>query len=157
MVAVDLRYSASEQKLAAELRDWLAGALPKLPPTPAIDDWPARRAFDTAWQRMLFDGGYAGIAWPKIYGGREASPTEQLVFLETLFDAGAPGVGLNFVGLLHAGPTIMTEGTEEQRERFLPPILRGEQIWCQGFSEPNAGSDLAGLQRAPCATATSTS
>jgi alkylation response protein AidB-like acyl-CoA dehydrogenase len=143
---VDLRYSESETRLAGDLRDWLAEALPKLPPAPAHDDWPARRAYDTAWQRMLYDAGYAGIAWPRRYGGREASPTEQLVFLETMFDVGAPNVGVNFVGLLHAGPTIMIEGTDEQRERFLPPILRGEQVWCQGFSEPNAGSDLAGLQ-----------
>jgi alkylation response protein AidB-like acyl-CoA dehydrogenase len=143
---MDLTWSDSEQALADELRSWLADALPTLAPRPAIDDWPGRRAFDMAWQQMLHNAGYAGLAWPREFGGRDASPTEQLVFLETMFDAGAPNVGLNFVGLLHAGPTIMTEGTAEQKARYLPPILRGEQVWCQGFSEPNAGSDLASLQ-----------
>jgi alkylation response protein AidB-like acyl-CoA dehydrogenase len=143
---MDLSYSASERALAAELRSWLATVLPDLPPRPAHDDWPARRGFDTAWQRRLFDAGYAGISWPRAYGGREASPTEQLVFLEELYRAGAPNVGVNFVGLLHAGPTLMVEADEEQKRRHLPPILRGEHVWCQGFSEPDAGSDLASLR-----------
>jgi alkylation response protein AidB-like acyl-CoA dehydrogenase len=95
---------------------------------------------------MLYDAGYAGVSWPGAYGGRDASPVEQLVFWEELARAGAPYVGVNFVGTLHAGPTIIAEGTEEQRKVFLPPILRGEQVWCQGFSEPSAGSDLASLR-----------
>lgn len=95
---------------------------------------------------MLFDAGYAGIDWPTDGGGRGASPVEQLIYLEELERAHAPYVGVNFVGLLHAGPTIAVEGTPEQRSRFLPPILRGEQVWCQGFSEPSAGSDLAALR-----------
>ena len=143
---MDLRYSESEQRFRAELRDWLAEALPTLPAAPDAFDWPARRAYDTAWQRMLFDAGYAGIDWPVDGGGRGASPVEQLIYLEELERAHAPYVGVNFVGLLHAGPTIAVEGTSEQRSRFLPPILRGEQVWCQGFSEPGAGSDLAALR-----------
>jgi len=143
---VQLAYSESERHLATEVRAWLADALPRLPPRPARDDWDGRRRFDTAWQRMLFDAGYAGIHWPRAYGGREASPTEQLVFLEELDRAGAPDVGVNFVGTLHAGPTILAEGTADQRSRYLPAILRGEEIWCQGFSEPEAGSDLASLR-----------
>jgi len=143
---VDLRDSASERQFREELRAWLADALPSLPPAPAVDDWDGRRAYDLAWQRRLFDAGYAGVHWPREYGGREASATEQLVFLEELSRAGAPDVGLNFVGLLHAGPTIMSEGTPEQKARYLPAILRGEEVWCQGFSEPNAGSDLASLR-----------
>ncbi len=95
---------------------------------------------------MLFDAGYAGITWPREFGGRGASPTEQLIFLEETERAGAPYVGVNFVGLLHAGPTIIAEGTPEQRARYLPGILKGEDVWCQGFSEPGAGSDLASLQ-----------
>jgi len=142
---MNLRYSDSEQRLADELQAWLADVLPGLPPRPAHDDWDGRRAFDTAWQRMLFDAGYAGISWPREYGGRDASPTEQLVFQEEMMRAGAPGVGVNFVGLLHAGPTLLAEATPEQRARYLPPILRGEEVWCQGFSEPGAGSDLAAL------------
>jgi len=144
--AVQLAHSESERRLAADLRAWLASALPQLPARPARDDWPARRHFDLTWQRMLFDAGYAGIAWPRAYGGREASPTEQLVFLEELDRADAPDVGVNFVGTLHAGPTILAEGTPAQRERYLPAILRGDEVWCQGFSEPEAGSDLASLR-----------
>jgi alkylation response protein AidB-like acyl-CoA dehydrogenase len=143
---VHLAYSDSERRLATEVRAWLADALPKLLPRPDRDDWEGRRRFDTAWQRLLFDAGYAGIHWPRAYGGREASPTEQLVFLEELDRAGAPDVGVNFVGTLHAGPTILAEGTDAQRSRYLPAILRGEETWCQGFSEPEAGSDLASLR-----------
>jgi alkylation response protein AidB-like acyl-CoA dehydrogenase len=143
---VDLRYSEAEQSFRAELRAWLEAAVPTVGPRPSPHDWPARRVYDTAWQRMLYDAGYAGIDWPVEGGGRGASPVEQLVYLEELERAHAPYVGVNFVGLLHAGPTIAVEGTPEQRERFLPPILKGEHVWCQGFSEPDAGSDLAALR-----------
>jgi alkylation response protein AidB-like acyl-CoA dehydrogenase len=142
---VDLRYTEPEEQFRKELREWLAEVLPTLPPKPPPDDWPARREWDTGWQRMLFAAGYAGINWPKEYGGRGATLTEQLIYLEETTLAGAPYIGVNFVGLLHCGPTIMTEGTEEQRRRHLPRILRGEEVWCQGFSEPGAGSDLASL------------
>ena len=143
---MDLRYSEAEEAFRAELRAWLEQAVPALGPPPSPHDWPARRAYDTAWQRMLYDAGYAGIDWPPDGGGRGASPVEQLVYLEELERAHAPYVGVNFVGLLHAGPTIAVEGTPAQRERFLPPILKGEEVWCQGFSEPDAGSDLAALR-----------
>ncbi|MCC3770984.1 acyl-CoA dehydrogenase family protein, partial [Streptomyces sp. UNOC14_S4] len=109
-------------------------------------DWPARRAYDCAWQRALYDAGYAGLHWPADAGGQGATPARHLAFLEEAELAGAPYVGANFVGLLHAGPTIAAEGTAAQRARWLPPILRGEEIWCQGFSEPEAGSDLASLR-----------
>jgi alkylation response protein AidB-like acyl-CoA dehydrogenase len=142
---VDLRYSESEERFRSELRSWLAEALSKLSPEPALEDWEARRSYDTTWQRMLHDAGYAGIDWPREFGGRGASPTEQLVFLEETELAGAPYVGVNFVGLLHAGPTLVAEATDEQRARHLPRILAGEEVWCQGFSEPGAGSDLASL------------
>jgi len=143
---VDLRYSEAEEKFRLELREWLADVLPKLPPKPSALDWPARRTYDTTWQRMLYDAGYAGIDWPVEGGGRAASPVEHLIYLEELEHAHAPYVGVNFVGLLHAGPTIVVEGTPDQRARFLPPILRGDEVWCQGFSEPGAGSDLASLR-----------
>jgi alkylation response protein AidB-like acyl-CoA dehydrogenase len=143
---VDLRFSPAELAFAGSLRAWLAQTLPTLPARPHRDDWPARRAFDTAWQRRLYDAGYAGVDWPAGHGGRGASPTEQLIFLEESAAARAPYVGANFVGLLHAGPTLIMEGTEAQRAAHLPRILRGDEVWCQGFSEPDAGSDLASLR-----------
>jgi len=143
---VDLRYSDAEQAFRTDLRAWLATTLPGLPPKPEPTDWPGRRAFDTHWQRLLFDAGYAGVDWPVEGGGRGASAVEELIFKEELERAHAPYVGVNFVGLLHAGPTVIAEGSPEQRTRFLPPILRGDEVWCQGFSEPDAGSDLASLR-----------
>ncbi|HXQ59537.1 MAG TPA: acyl-CoA dehydrogenase family protein [Acidimicrobiales bacterium] len=143
---MDLRYSETEESFRLELRKWLVEVVPTLGPKASSLDWPARRVYDTTWQRMLFDAGYAGIDWPVEGGGRAASPVEQLIYLEELERAHAPYVGVNFVGLLHAGPTIVVEGTPEQRARFLPPILRGDEVWCQGFSEPGAGSDLASLR-----------
>ena len=143
---MDLRYTAPERAFRQELRNWLAATLPGVGEPPPHDDWPARRAYDLHWQRLLFEAGYAGVDWPAEGGGRGSSPVEQLIFKEECERAGAPYVGVNFVGLLHAGPTIIAEGTPEQRAQFLPGILRGDEVWCQGFSEPNAGSDLASLR-----------
>ncbi len=143
---MDLRYTASEQAFREELRGWLAATLPAVGDPPPHDDWSARRAYDLRWQRLLFDAGYAGVDWPAEGGGRGASPVEQLIFKEECERAGAPYVGVNFVGLLHAGPTVIAEGTPAQKERYLPAILRGDEVWCQGFSEPDAGSDLASLR-----------
>ncbi|MFC9078383.1 acyl-CoA dehydrogenase family protein [Streptomyces sp. NPDC057062] len=143
---MELADSPEEEEFRARLRRWLAEVLPTLPPSPSPADWPARRAFDLGWQRMLYDAGYAGLHWPVDAGGRGATPAQHLIFLEETEKAGAPYVGANFVGLLHAGPTIAAEGTPGQRERWLPPVLRGEEIWCQGFSEPEAGSYLASLR-----------
>jgi alkylation response protein AidB-like acyl-CoA dehydrogenase len=143
---VDLRYSEADEAFRAELRQWLAAALPALAPPPARDAWHERRGWDTDWQRRLFDAGYAGLHWPAAYGGRGASPTEQLIFYEETTRAKAPYVGVNFVGTLHAGPTLIEEGSDAQKAAHLPRILRGDEVWCQGFSEPGAGSDLAGLR-----------
>jgi len=143
---VDLRYTPDEVAFGDELRAWLREVLPTVGPRPPMDNFEARRVYDTAWQRMLFDAGYAGINWPKQFGGRGASPAEQLIFLEETERAGAPYVGLNFVGQLHAGPTLIAEASPEQQAAHLPSILRGDEIWCQGFSEPGAGSDLASLR-----------
>ena len=141
-----LRETAEEQEFRSELRAWLTATLPKLPAPPPFEDWAAKRAYDTGWQRRLHDAGYAGISWPQEYGGRGATPSEELIFLEETERAGAPYVGCCFVSTLHAGPTIGAEGTPAQRARYLPPILRGDHVWCQGFSEPEAGSDLASLR-----------
>src|SRR5438270_5937495 len=112
---MDLRYSSAEVQFRDELRSWLQRTLPTLPPKPDPLDWPARRTFDTHWQRLLYDAGYAGIHWPQEHGGRGASPTEHLIFLEETARANAPYVGVNFVGLLHAGPTLIAEATPEQQ------------------------------------------
>ena len=143
---MDLRYSEADAGFRAELRAWLDGALPDLAPAPPRDAWADRRIWDTDWQRRLYDAGYAGLHWPREYGGRGASPTEQLIFYEETARAKAPYVGVNFVGTLHAGPTLIEEGTDEQKADHLPLILRGDEVWCQGFSEPEAGSALAGLR-----------
>ncbi|MFB7262857.1 acyl-CoA dehydrogenase [Streptomyces nojiriensis] len=143
---MDLTYTEEEQDFRARLRAWLAKALPELPARPSPDDWPGRRAYDLGWQRRLYEAGYAGLHWPVDAGGHGATPTQHLIFLEEAERAGAPYVGANFVGLLHAGPTVAAEGTAEQRARWLPPVLRGDEVWCQGFSEPDAGSDLASLR-----------
>jgi len=143
---VRLKETPEEQAFRRDLRAWLDETLPTLAPEPPFEDWTAKRAYDTGWQRRLFEAGYAGISWPKEYGGRGATPSEELIFLEETEKAGAPYVGCNFVSTLHAGPTIAAEGTPEQRATYLPPILRGDNVWCQGFSEPEAGSDLASLR-----------
>jgi alkylation response protein AidB-like acyl-CoA dehydrogenase len=98
-----------------------------------------------AWQRVLYDNGWAGITWPKAYGGRGGTSVEQGIFTQEQgrYDV---STGVFSVGIGMAGPTVITHGTEEQKQRFLDPMLRGEEIWCQLFSEPNAGSDLAGLR-----------
>jgi alkylation response protein AidB-like acyl-CoA dehydrogenase len=98
-----------------------------------------------AWNRALADAGYAAIAWPAEYGGRGAGVMEQVVFAEEISRADAPGT-LNPLGISNIAPAIMQWGTPEQKRRFLPRMLRGDDIWCQGFSEPNAGSDLASLR-----------
>ncbi len=142
---MELRYSDSDEAFRARLSEWLKSELPQFANAPHRDDWEHRRRFDTDWQKRVFDAGYAGLNWPKQYGGADASPTEQLIFFEETTKAKAPYVGVNFVGTLHAGPTLVEEGTAEQKAEHLPRILSGEEVWCQGFSEPNAGSDLAGL------------
>ncbi len=143
---MDLRYSESDEKFRRELHLWLKDAVPAHGDPPETNDWQVRRDYDTRWQRKLYDAGYAGIHWPGEYGGRDASPTEQLVYHEETARAGAPYIGVNFVGMLHGGPTLIAEGSAEQKARHVPQILRGKQVWCQGFSEPSAGSDLASLK-----------
>ncbi|WP_030706751.1 acyl-CoA dehydrogenase family protein [Streptomyces sp. NRRL F-2580] len=143
---MDLTCTEEEEDFRARLRAWLGKVLPELPAKPSPDDWPGRRAYDLGWQRRLYEAGYAGLHWPVDAGGRGATPTQHLIFLEETERAGAPYVGANFVGLLHAGPTIAAEGSAGQRARWLPPVLRGDEVWCQGFSEPDAGSDLASLR-----------
>lgn len=138
--------ASSTERFRVEVHQWLTEVLPTLPDRPPRDDWTAQRAFDSVWQRTMYDGGYAGLGLPEKYGGRPASIAEQFAFLEECARAGAPPHGCNLVGITHAAPTILTEASEELRQRLIPPILRGEEIWCQGFSETEAGSDLAALR-----------
>ncbi|MFC5746305.1 acyl-CoA dehydrogenase family protein [Actinomadura rugatobispora] len=138
--------SPEDEAFRAEVRAWLADAVADQGPPPPAGDWAARRAYDVRWQRRLSDAGYAGMGWSREFGGRGASLGEQLVFLEENARAGAPPPGTMFVGTRHAGPTLIAEGTDAQRAHHLPRILRGEDVWCQGFSEPEAGSDLASLR-----------
>ena len=143
---MDLRYTAEDEAFRAEIRSWLEREVPKHGPSPDNSDWPARRAYDTSWQRKLYDAGYAGLAWPDGHGGRGAPISQQLVYLEEYARANAPYISVNFVGMMHAGPTLIAEGTDDQRAFHLPKIQKGESVWCQGFSEPEAGSDLASLR-----------
>ena len=143
---MDLTYNADDEAFRTELRAWLDVEVPRHGAPPPPGDWPARRAYDTAWQRKLYDAGYAGLQWPAAFGGRGLPVSQQLVYLEEYARANAPYISVNFVGMMHAGPTLIAEGTDEQRAFHLPRILRGESVWCQGFSEPSAGSDLASLR-----------
>ncbi len=144
---MELAPTADEAAFRAALRAWLAETVPSLPPAPdGREDWDAKSDYERMWQNTLFDAGYAGVSWPEEFGGRGSTPAEELIFLEETEAAGAPYVGCNFVGTLHAGPTIGAEGSDEQKKKYLPGILRGDDIWCQGFSEPEAGSDLASLR-----------
>jgi alkylation response protein AidB-like acyl-CoA dehydrogenase len=141
---VDLTFDERELAFRDELRRWLADNPPD--PEPAGDGGEeANYAWRRAWQRRLYDGGWAAPHWPAEYGGRGATLTQSAIYFEELGRAGVP-LPANVLGLLLGGPTLMTWGTDEQKERYLTPILSGEEIWCQGFSEPDAGSDLAALK-----------
>ncbi|QLL08730.1 acyl-CoA dehydrogenase family protein [Mycobacterium vicinigordonae] len=128
-----------------EARTWLHENVPT-EPRPQGDS--AARQYDCAWQRRQFDGGWAGVAWPRSFGGRGLSPLQQVIWIEEMVRADAPGMGSFTVALGHAGPTIIHHGDSEQQQTYLPSILKGESPWCQGFSEPNSGSDLASLRTA---------
>jgi alkylation response protein AidB-like acyl-CoA dehydrogenase len=138
---MDLRFTETEEVFRDELRAWLAANHPGAAP----DDEDAAHEWRRDFQRRLAAGGWAAVHWPEEFGGRGATLTESAIFFEELGRAGAPLPG-NFLGLLLAGPAIMTHGTAAQRERFLAPIVSADEIWCQGFSEPEAGSDLAAVK-----------
>jgi len=141
---MDLADSPDEAEFRLCVREWLAEWLPSLPwPEPV--ELTEKLPFWRQWQRMLFESGYAGISWPTQYGGRGADAKIRAVFTDEADRAGAPE-RLNTVGEDFAGPTIIAFGTDEQKERFLRPILAGDELWCQLFSEPESGSDLASLR-----------
>jgi alkylation response protein AidB-like acyl-CoA dehydrogenase len=142
---MDLNLTREELAFRDEFRAWLVANAPK--------DWsswrerPLEESFPylRAWQRKLHEGGWAAASWPKEYGGRSASLMQQAIFWEEMARVEAPPMA-NALGLGLIGPTIIAYGTDAQKKRFIPKILSAEEIWCQGFSEPNAGSDLASLQ-----------
>jgi alkylation response protein AidB-like acyl-CoA dehydrogenase len=138
---VDLTLSPQEEAFRNELREWLDANHPGQEP----EGDEAAFKFRLEWQRKLADAGWAGISWPEEYGGRGATLIEQALFNEEIARAKAPQVA-NVLGLVMGGPVVIAHGTEEQKERYLKPILTGEEIWCQGFSEPESGSDLASLK-----------
>ena len=139
---MDLTFSESETAFRDELRRWLTDNPP--PPRPAGGE-DEIYAWRREWQRSLYDGGWAAPHWPVEYGGRGATLTQSAIFFEELGRARAP-LPANVLGLLLGGPTLMVWGTDEQKDRHLGPILSADEIWCQGFSEPDAGSDLAALK-----------
>jgi alkylation response protein AidB-like acyl-CoA dehydrogenase len=148
---MDFAYSRAEEAFRAELQEWLARELPahhaEWPPSDDEFTLHPDRAFDAclAWHRRLHAGGWVGISWPREYGGRGATLVEQMIFQEEMVRAGAPP-GVNTIGLMLVGPALMEWGSEAQKRRHLPAILAADEIWCQGFSEPGAGSDLAALR-----------
>ncbi|MDQ3011162.1 MAG: acyl-CoA dehydrogenase family protein [Acidobacteriota bacterium] len=142
---MDLNLTPEQQQFRDELRAWLAANVPP-PFAGSSNEAEKGEYFDylRQWQRKVYDAGWAGLSWPKEYGGRGAALIEQAILTEEWARADAPPL-INGLGLSLIGPTIITVGTTEQKARFLPKILSCEEIWCQGFSEPNAGSDVASL------------
>src|SRR5215217_3557963 len=139
---MDLTFTEEEIAFRDELRAWLADNEPGAEP---VGDEDAHYEWRRDWQRRLHGGGWAGVDWPTEHGGRGATLTQSAIFYEELGHARAP-LPANALGLLLGGPTVMVWGTPEQKDRYLAPILSADEIWCQGFSEPDAGSDLAAVK-----------
>ncbi len=138
---MDLTYSAAEEAFRAEARAWLEANVPKdLPPLDSAEGFPLH----VAWEKQLFANRWAVVSWPKAYGGREASVIEWLIFEEEYYRAGGPQRATQN-GIFLLAPTLFEFGTQEQQDRILPKLAAAEELWCQGWSEPGAGSDLASL------------
>jgi alkylation response protein AidB-like acyl-CoA dehydrogenase len=145
---MDLRFAPEDEAFRLRLREWLARHLPAGWGTdafPAPQSYAAEVAFMREWQATLYHAGWCGLSWPTEYGGGGASFVQQAIYNEEMARAQAPEL-INKVGINNVGPTLIRYGTEEQKRRFLPKILSAEDIWCQLFSEPGAGSDLAALR-----------
>jgi alkylation response protein AidB-like acyl-CoA dehydrogenase len=141
---MDLHFSDADVDFRARAREWLKGNVPTVE-RPAHG--PGAAQFDRDWQRKLYEHGWAGVAWPKEYGGMGLSGLQQVIWYEEMARAHAPHhINTMYVALMHAGPTLIARGTDAQKAFHLHRILSGESLWCQGFSEPNAGSDLASLK-----------
>ena len=135
---MDFHFTPEEEAFRAEVRTFLDENLPEQqPPTPEEI---------MAWNRALGEKGWLGFNWPKEYGGYDGTLIEQFILKEETSARRAPSLGVDFMGLTWVGPAIIKHGTPEQKERFLPELLEGKSLWCTGYSEPDVGSDLAGLQ-----------
>ena len=134
---MDLSFTPEDTAFRARVRQWFEANLPR----EELKTLEER----VAWHRKLYAAGYVGMGWPKDYGGQDARPMEQAIVQDEMARVNAPST-VNGLGLSIVGPTIIHHGTPEQKARFLKKILNAEEIWCQGFSEPGAGSDLAGVQ-----------
>lgn len=145
---MDFSFTKKEEEYRRTLRIWLEENLPEgwiegkrdLP-----ENEEEQAQFLRNWQKKMNDGGWVAIAWPEKYGGQSASVIEEIIYHQEMVRAGAPHL-INYIGIHMVGPTLMDIGTEEQREKFIPKILNAEEVWCQGYSEPNAGSDLSALK-----------
>ena len=143
---MDLTYPPEAEELRAEIRAWLEANLPEGWGSPGFDPGPEERAeWSAEWNRKLYEGGWICASWPAEYGGRGLSVMESVVLNEEFARVGAP-LRADFFGDTLVGPTLLRWGTDDQKRRFLPGIMAGETTWCQGFSEPDAGSDLASLR-----------
>ncbi|MBR9765529.1 MAG: hypothetical protein GYB53_18915 [Rhodobacteraceae bacterium] len=145
---MDITFTEDQERYRAGIRTWLAQNLPAN--WTEADHWPqvdedAEQAFLIDWERRLYAAGYSGIAWPKAYGGQGLGPVEDYIVNEEIGLAEAPE-SLNTIGRELVAPILLSVGTEEQKLRYIPKILQMDDIWCQGFSEPNAGSDLAAIK-----------
>ncbi len=144
---MDLSYTPEQEAFRLKARAWIKANLPKREEGPASMEPgdPQRVRALKEWQRKLYDAGYVAMGWPKEYGGQASDVVSQTILNEELVMARAPGL-IGMMGILMVGPTLIQWGTEAQRQRYLPKILSAEEIWCQGYSEPGAGSDLAALK-----------
>jgi alkylation response protein AidB-like acyl-CoA dehydrogenase len=144
---MDLSYSPEERAFQRQVAAWLRKNMPKRDPSVRALEWndPKRIAAAKVWQKKVYDAGYVAMSWPREYGGQAADVMRQTIVSEEMVRARAPGL-IGMMGVQMVGPTLIAHGTEEQRRRHLPKILTAEEIWCQGYSEPGAGSDLASLR-----------
>lgn len=141
---MDFTFGEKEELFRQELREWLVANVPDMPEGMEKDS-PAYETYLRDWQKKMHEGRWAAIAWPEQYGGRNASLMEEIIYQQEMVRAEAPPL-INYVGIHMVGPTLMDIGTEEQKSRYIEKILNGDEVWCQGYSEPNAGSDLSAIQ-----------
>jgi alkylation response protein AidB-like acyl-CoA dehydrogenase len=142
---MDLNDTPEQAAYRAQVREWLDANKADAPPRNGASDDAAYIDSRRTWQRKLAEGGLAGLTWPKEFGGQGLGPIEQVIVNQEIGNAGTPGI-LDVIGIGMLGPCIIAHGTDEQKSRYLAPLLHGDEVWCQLFSEPAAGSDLAAVQ-----------